>query len=258
MQSNLSKEIKRHLAQYKIDTLQIIEEGFWWKNKKHYPHILPQNFYKKNIINKGFQKQLLSLINTRDLHLGFHHLNSSQALALNLFGPLVITNQIQLIGDLLQIERINSKETKFEYIENTNENTNFDFFIKSQSLNIYFEVKYTENEFSGTKEDKKHLDKYSEIYQDKLKKIASISQKDFFNNYQLWRNILYADTGFIVFVLPKFRTDLIKKVEKARILTNIPDRIKILKIEDLVENCQNKEELTNHYSEFKKKYLNFS
>ena len=149
------KLIKNHLASYKLNTLKVTQDGVWWKNKKKYKHILPKSMYIENIINKGFQADLLKLINTKDFHLGFHHLNSSQALALNLFGPLVCTKKVSILGELLHIPISDTFVSEFEYIENPNENTNFDFFIKGNNFNIYFEVKYTEAKFG-----KKIIDKY--------------------------------------------------------------------------------------------------
>ena len=250
-------QITKHLAEYKVGTLGIIENGTWWKNKKEYQHILPKNKFIENIIDKGFQMELLSLICIDDLHLGFHHLNSSQALALNLFGPLIITNNLSVIGNLLQIEIYDSAESEFEHIENQNENTNFDYYIEGNNLNIYFEVKYTEDSFGTAKDDEEHKNKYLKIYKDKLDNIVKITRKQFFNNYQLWRNILYSDNGYIVFVLPFFRKDLIDIVESAKKMISENQKIKILYIEDIVNKCKNIDALKDHYIEFEKKYLNF-
>lgn len=251
------KLIKNHLASYKLNTLKIIPDGVWWKNKKTYTHILPKGKYIENIINKGFQADLIKLINTKDFHLGFHHLNSSQALALNLFGPLVCTKKLSILGELLEIQISDTFISEFEYIENPNENTNFDFFIKGNNFNIYFEVKYTETEFGKAKDDEDHREKYNNIYKDNLEQIVNISQKQFFNEYQLWRNILYSEKGYIVFVVPKFRTDLVNIVEIAKKQVKNNNNVKILTIDDVVNKCKEYDVYKDHYIEFENKYLRF-
>ena len=254
---NFDNRIKEHLASYKVNTLNIAENGTWWKNDKQYQHILPKSKYVKNVIDKGFQKELLSLISAKDLHLGFHHLNSSQALALNLFGPLIFTNNLSLIGNILKIDISDNDKSKFEFIENLNENTNFDYFIKGKSINIYFEVKYTENNFGNAKDDNEHQEKYFRLYKDRLAKITNITRKQFLNNYQLWRNILYSENGYIVFVLPEFRKDLIDIVDSTKKSLINKEYIKILKIEDIISKCKQIDLLKNHYIEFENKYLKF-
>ncbi len=256
MDAKLEQQIKNHLSCYKNDVLKILDNGIWWKNKKEYKHILPKEKYEQNIIDKGFRNELLNLIKVKDLHLGFHHLNSSQALALNLFGPLIIAKQISLIGKFLGIEINNYDQSQFEYIENNNENTNFDFFIKGLKK-IYFEIKYTEDKFGNAKDDAKHREKYLEIYKDKLENITCITQKEFFKLYQLWRNIMYSENGFVVFILPGFRKDLIETINSAKKQLNNSENIKIIKIEEIVDICKRDEKLKDHYLEFEKKYLNF-
>ena len=80
--------LKKHLANYKETVLNIKGNGIWKNNGKEYPHILPESQYSKNLIDAGFQVKLCQL--TKSKHCDFHHLNSSQALAINLFGPMKI------------------------------------------------------------------------------------------------------------------------------------------------------------------------
>ena len=249
--------IKNHLANYKEETLQISGNGIWWKNQQAYSHILPFQDRYKNIIDKGFAEELKGLIQKDSLHLGFSHLNSSQALALNLFGPLVIKNKLSLIP---QIPDLVDNKGLFEYIEFANEGTNFDFYIQNQSHNqkFYFEVKYTEKEFGKAKKDVSHHQKYSDFYESRLREIVQLTEDEFYKEYQLWRNIIYAKNGYVFFVLPKFRDDLKNKVEEAKEkITNedVKNHINVLTIESIVSNCQKNNELKEHYMEFKKKYF---
>lgn len=248
------KKIKEHLTNYKKQTLKINECGEWWSNHKQYPHILPIKLADKNIINKGCD--LSELSHTIKKHQGFHHLNSSQALALNLFGPLVKCKRLDIIIDIINP----MSNGLFEHIEDENEGTNFDFFIEDSSANKYFfEVKYSERTFGRTSNDQKHQKKYDQIYIEKLQKISTeVSKEDFFKQYQLWRNIIYAEKGNVYFILPKFRTDLVEKIENAKTLiadNDIKNRINILYIDDIVKRAKNVPKLKEHYEEFEKKYL---
>lgn len=248
-------KIKKHLAEYKINVLGITENGEWWKNHKKYAHILPIEQKYENIINAGLKENLKSLIDSNSIHIGFHHLNSSQALALNLFGPLVISKSFEIIEKVIITDK---SIGKFEYIKNPIENTNFDFYISDDKYNNFFEVKYTENNFGDAKSDQEHKQKYIEIYKKNLESISDISENEFYKEYQLWRNVLYAREGNVFFVLPDFRTDLIKKVNTAKTKINnieVRNRVHILSINNLVSNCKEKTEFKNHYCEFEKKYL---
>ena len=123
--AKVKRHLSKHLSEYKVEVLKITGNGKWWKNHKEYSHILPLDKKNENIINSDIKEDLISLLDEDSIHLGFHHLNSSQALALNLFGPLVIKKHLEMIDEM----NILGKSTGiFEYIENQMEYTNFDFF----------------------------------------------------------------------------------------------------------------------------------
>ena len=95
-----------------------------------------------------------------------------------------------------------------------------------------------------------------------MNKIApSVSEKEFFNSYQVWRNICHIIYGDVYFVCLKDRKDLIKEVENAieKCEPDFRKRIHVLPIETLVNKAlKNKEErFSNHYKEFKEKYLQY-
>lgn len=257
--------IKENLSIYKKNTLGIDKNGMW--KGSEYSHILPFDNRYENIINKGFREDLKKLISQDALHFGFPHLNSSQALALNLFGPLVLEGKLSMINNVLEENLFmknnnlisNESEGKFEFIEQANEGTNFDFYIQDKSNKYYFEVKYTENDFGKAKDDLNHQQKYSEFYKGRLNDVVEIDRETFFKEYQLWRNIIYARNGYVFFVLPNFRTDLIDKVNEAIKITNdeIKKRVNVLIIDRLVDTCKGENIFKKHYEEFEKKYLLF-
>ena len=119
-------------------------------------------------------------------------------------------------------------------------------------------MKYTENEFGKAKDDLNHQQKYSEFYKERLEDIVDIKSGDFFKEYQLWRNIIYAKNGYVFFVLPNFRKDLIDKVQEAKKKIKnkeIETRVNVLIIDNMVDTCKGENIFKEHYEEFEKKYL---
>ena len=255
MKKKLIRErIIKHLADYKIKILKIDKNGIW--RKKKYPHILPKEDWKKNIIPQTeYDQKIISEIKNKNikLHQGFHHLTSSQALCFNLFYPIFFAEKFDLL-----LDKKLHKDYIFEYIKDENENTNFDLYVETNQAKYYFEIKYTENEFGKAKNDKRHEDKYEKIYKDKLKKFTGVTMEIFFRYYQLFRNLIY-DDGYNIFVFPKDRSDL-KDTIKYVIENHCKEQeehIIILPIEEIVEimlgSSDNK--LIKHYELFRKKYL---
>lgn len=253
------EKVFSHLTEYKSDVLKVVQCGYWVKNKIFYQHILPNEEYHKNIIINGFGDNLIKRIFSDGFkkHTGFHHLNSSQALAFNLFSPLIEINKLELILKQIGIvDVVNS--SKFEHIENKEEYTNFDFYIRGTVRKYFFEVKYTEDNFASTSDDKSHQEKYEKIYKNDLNKISDITREYFFKKYQLWRNLLYCkNNDVVIFVLPRFRIDLINKIEVEMKLLKNDKQVKVLFMDDICSLFSSSDDvrLKNHYNEFKRKYL---
>jgi hypothetical protein len=89
--------ILRHLSNYKNDTLGIFEDGTY--KGKGYSHILPINMIKENLIRSKYRNELEKTFveMEKNIHIYFNHLNSSQALALNLFVPLIKENKLLIV-----------------------------------------------------------------------------------------------------------------------------------------------------------------
>lgn len=259
-----TENIKSHMIQYKKETsdLRNLPFGLWNNNK--YEHILPEDKKELNLIHPYYIESLLDfynkLKNGNDLHKGFANLNSSQAFALNFFVP-IIKNE-ELFADLLELpkmEKIQSAE--FEKTLNEEEGSQLDFYLETLSDAFTFEVKYSENAFGDAEKNEHHDIKYTDIYKDRLAKVIdNLSGDEFFEEYQLWRNICFAGDGKTVcFVFPKFRNDLREKVENARnkCKQSIKDKIKIIFVDEFVNKMikADNENLRKHYQEFKHKYL---
>ena len=252
------RNLLNHLANYKQTSLHICESGTWWKHGKPYSHILPIECSDRNLIDAGYHEELADLVRRYSVkkHQGFHHLNSSQALAVNLFGPLIIEHRMSILDDQLESEPANA-EFLFEHIEDRVEATNFDFCIRASGKSVFVEVKYTEGRFGPAKPDAEHIDKYKMVYQSRLKEMAIISEAEFFKSYQLWRNLIYTDMGDVIFVLPRFRSDLAGEVAAAIKRISNKDRARIRYIDDICDSAENDGSgcFRSHYGEFRRKYL---
>jgi len=173
-------KVKEHLGEYKRSILNISEDGIYnYKNKEiRYEYILHKDKYKLNIIEKYRSSFFHSDYYKRiTLHKYFHHLNSSQAMCINFFYPLIEENLLKSILNIMGIEgeiNYNHNDICFEKVSkietNVGRKINFDFYMKLDSgIKIYFEIKYTENGFGKIKKDKEH-----KVYKDHKKKFYDI------------------------------------------------------------------------------------
>ncbi|GHU59301.1 hypothetical protein FACS189444_4360 [Spirochaetia bacterium] len=260
MNQDVNSRIKDHLSAYKANVLKIEANGVWKKNGQEYSHILPENDYEKNILSSEFHQEILNEIKNIKLHPDFHHLNSSQAMCFNLFSPLFLTKNFDIVLGLIKNESEHIINHEFEHIEDVTEKTNFDLYAKTSQSRYYFEVKYSEDGFQSTTDDERHIKKYNEIYKTRLSIFNNLDQKTFFDNYQLFRNMIYCTNGYITFVFPSFRNDLKEKVVeiKEKFCTNDQkQKIFILTVEEIVNKSitLGDKKLNNHYSLFKEKYF---
>lgn len=150
---NFQTSVKQHLGSYKKDKLGNLQCGKWRDN--FYAHILPQKEEKLNIIDKYRNDFYSSEYSKINFHKYFHHLNSSQAMCINFFYPLIKEKSLESVLNCMKINgEINytsddicfEKESELDKYEGRS--TNFDFYIKLKSgVQLYFEIKYTENGF---------------------------------------------------------------------------------------------------------------
>src|SRR5271169_3418289 len=117
---NFCKSICDHLGTYKVQVLGVEKLGiFPYRGREvRKTHILP-------ISGTGKRGQL-NILPYRDVrfferdyskikyHQFFHHLNSSQALCLNLFYPLIEENRLGLLTEFLKIESTGPLKGAFE------------------------------------------------------------------------------------------------------------------------------------------------
>jgi len=248
--------ILKSLSDYKINTLGIKKNGMDTHYKKEYPHILPKDKEIYNLIQSEYSLELWDLIKRYKikLHKEFHHLNSSQALCFNLFYPIIKENRANLIIG----ENENIIGWNFEFVPDKLEKTNFDVFIQTDKNNYYFEIKYTEDKFSSKEINEASIKRYQEIYENKLKDFNGLTAEIFLENYQIFRNLSYIGNGIINFIFLKSRIDLDKKIKDIIELNcnkKLQKRIKIIYIEDIVNNALSVKELEEYFNIFSKKYI---
>ncbi len=239
--STFQDRVKGHLANYKNNTLNINENGIYRRNNRRYQHILPDLDKQMNILKTYKQEFYNSSYQKISYHPDFHHLNSSQAMCINFFYPLIKEKRLDLILGILGItgqinydpERENilfEKKSDLDKYSQGNQ-TNFDFYIKLDSgTNIYFEIKYTENNFGKadlngalkSKDPDKYAKKYKDLYKPLLANNPAINkdyktEAEFYNNYQLLRNLLHINKdSYVIFIYPEENSGISKGVMLAK------------------------------------------
>lgn len=270
---NTKRKVLSHLSEYKQNELHITEDGYW-TNKDgeniEYSHILPDSDELKNLISSTYYDSMKKNYNSKKdkIHPGFKNLNSSQAFTFNFFQPIIDEN---LYYELLELSTdknfIIERNQKYNYHyekESAEDKTQFDFYIENESVNVSFEVKYTEDGF-GTADYGSHKEKWESIYSKKIDRLLGsnkLSPEEFFVNYQVWRNILFTldINHYSCFLYPKFRENDLTPIIKS-ILDKYPKlkgRVIVLYVDEFINKILGgnyPEKVKSHYREFKKKYL---
>lgn len=256
--------------------------GLWQQKGQLRTHILGNpstSEQKAELINKYSLLPNVPSIdcNTIHLHQYAHHLNSSQIMCYNFFRPLIDSydgkmykpkdSLLNLIGmEIDQEIEPHGAVCNFEYIDDSAENTNFDFYFKKEDVEVFFEIKYTEREFSKKSSAKDPHAQYESIYKPMIENTKelfigeTISEQDFNNEYyQLARNSIRATSAdkHVFFVCPKEHEELINQfVEFSdKYLTEKgKERIKLITWEDLVQDAYR---LGINVNEFANRYLAF-
>jgi len=233
-------KVKCHLAEYKNSMFSGSENGEWVRKGKttplNYAFIQDEremNFisqYKVPFTQSKFWKEEKDKIKGEDKikpHIYMHHMNSSQAMCINFFYPLLIENQLDIILAFLKIENeeVDYESACFEKLSEKDGTrkrrpTNFDFYFKTMSgKEFFFEIKYTEYEFAKVKEDEEHREKFNNVYSQLLTPIRKEYQlmSAFLANYQLMRNLIHIDeNAYVVFLYPAENKKVRLDAEKAK------------------------------------------
>jgi hypothetical protein len=187
---------KTHLAAYKTSILGIAEHGLSSRNNQPYPHIIPAQHRDKNLLPAVYSAfEAFRATTNCKLHRDFHHLTSSQALAFNLFLP-VVASWSGISGQyarLLGLRPRTIRSLTLEAIPDLAEGTNFDALAHlDEGSRAYIEVKFTESGFGQGRNDEAHQAKLREIYLPRLAgrvEESCLEPTHFFRHYQLYRNL---------------------------------------------------------------------
>ena len=218
--STYSKTLQKHLTQYKHDRLGVKEAGVYLHQGKEIRcgHILPTELKWLSLLESHRSEIRAYLAAHREikLHKYFHHLNSSQAFALNLFYPYFEGGE-KASAALQRAMGTSGKLKKWipEWVPDAEEGTNVDVSWQNERGGwTYCEVKLSEQEFGKATHDRRHLDKLSRIYAPILTQFCPSSMlepEQFFKNYQILRNIWLAarePKASVIFLLPAANTKL--------------------------------------------------
>lgn len=261
------ERVRTHLATYKRSVLGVAEDGVWLRNGRPYAHILPAALKHLNVL-EPVRDALWEHAHRAGirLHSDFHHLNSSQALAFNLFFPVLAAGAAahSLVKALTgQDGRVVS--WAFEAVPDRVEGTNFDVALALYGGGtVYVEVKYTESGFGTAVPDEAHLRKLAEVYRPRLiGKVdpSFLEPANFFPNYQLLRNVshLGSEADRVVFVVPSGN---LTAIEHARTLLDNAlapgvTGVSLVTLEAVFTALRAAATglLIRHYQEFEEKYL---
>ena len=254
-----------HLARYKRERLGVLEDGLWSRNQKRYPHLLPKNLRRLNIL-ETIRREFWEHDKTRHvrLHRDFHHLNSSQALTFNLFFPhFTLRDASASILGALGVRHGTVREWNFEAVPDRDEGTNFDFVISlNDDRRILIEVKLSETEFGTCASDPAHDAKLRDTYADRLReKIAEpcLTKEWFFANYQLFRNVWHVDvekSDVLVLLLPRANRLAWGNAEVflEKLTTACKSSVKLVALEDI---CAELARETAHGASFLHAHMHF-
>ena len=242
--------LNEQLSSYRENILGVREKGTFTHLGKQlsYGHILPTGHKWMNIL-EPFQPEVRAYIEASgvELHRYFHHLNSSQAFALNLFYPFFKRRQSAVLLKALGLHGT-AKQWGFEHIPDTLEGTNVDVYWRTkentgQIVTTWCEVKLTERKFGTAKADEDHLTKLRKIYRPRFEETGCarelLDAGVFFEHYQLLRNIWLAaeaPTSRVLLLLPWENPALWTQIAAVRRLLSpvLNERVLIASIEEVL------------------------
>jgi len=242
-------DLKRHLAGYKQRHLGIVEPGIFRYRGRDVPchHILPMANASANLLQEAEAGATAFLEkNPRKRHRYFHHLNSSQAFAFNLFFPYFSCGEPKAAEVLLRALGQKGTLAKWEpeAIPVPDEETNIDVSWETMEGELTFcEVKLSETEFGEATDDPQHRAKFRDIYCATLSghlEPSKLDPVDFLRAYQFNRNVWHMvrrDCSRLIFLLPRSNTSLWRSLQEM-LLGVIPltrGRISAVAIEDVIE-----------------------
>ena len=267
--------LRAHLSKYKFRVLGVTASGTWKGPRTGavagHPHVLPAEHARLNILAPYRERFWAEFAGGegRPLQGDFAHLNSSQAMCFNLFYPLVVDRAwaAAFVQNVLGVKDT-PRTLAFEYVEDPEENTHFDFFVQLDSgAKIYFETKLAELGFGTVDLDAQARERLRQLYAPRLAGLVDarwLEPDAFFRRYQLLRNFAVLDRpdNLLYLVVPRANESISQALRILPELTAgaLQERVRVLHLEDALERVKpllrgRDEALKNHYREFREKYL---
>lgn len=259
-----------HLSAYKRRVLDVHEPGIFRHRGRDIPvdHILPLHRADLNLLPLARRLEVSLGLNVRR-HRYFHHLNSSQAFAFNLFLPFFNggpASSLALLRAMGQAGTVSAWE--LEAVPSPEEGTNVDVQWVSETGNVSFcEVKLSEVEFGKAKADDRHRRKLETIYRPLLEGHVDqelLEERAFFAAYQILRNVWHAvrvESSTLLFLLPRANARLWEMLPGVltRLSEPIRSRVHVVAIEDVLMRLRGDQqcppELRTHADDMWQKYL---
>jgi hypothetical protein len=282
-QKRFEELVKAHLTQYKINQLGNLDPGFHKRGEciRSHSHILPREGQLLNLISQDCRDYVREAQMAKKLSLQtcFPHLNSSQAMCMNFFFPLIGNDTLlkAVLNDFLPMETDSDRivQSVFEYDEkirigNIAEGTKFDFFTGfAGGARFYFEIKYCESScgraYRGSRNKTDYSGRFFSVYRELFKNSlyfqnASPGIDEFYRHYQLFRNLLYIrkPDDYAVFVYPGKRTDLSNGITEIMNRYSCENAILVTweeLLDSVLRHAKSNQQLVGYYVEFIKKYL---
>ncbi len=263
-------KLSAHLAAYKRNVLKIQEPGIYRYRDEDVlrDHILPLGHADLNLLElaRPLERALGADVKR---HRFFHHLNSSQAFAFNLFLPFFNGGDAEAAALLRAFgQRATMRSWKLEAVPDEHEGTNIDaLWVTDDGVRTFCEVKLSEAEFGTAKNDERHREKLTRIYRPGLQghvATSALEEAEFFAAYQVLRNVWHlvrVEESSLVFLLPRANVRLWEVLPTLldQLTGATRSRVRIVAIEDVFAWLQADDEcpspLRAYASELAAKYL---
>jgi len=265
--------LRGHLGNYKRQQLGVQENGVVLHRGKERPkqHVLPHAQRQLNILEPYRTSFFASSHAGMHFHRYFHHLNSSQAMCINLFYPLIAEEKLNMLLGFLGIKPESGWTPEFEKqssVETAGRRTSFDFHLgHPEAGDIYFDVKYSEVDFGKGRNDEEHRKKFQATYRPLLESSIYLREccRDeafFLGKYQLLRNLVHlSEHALVVLLVPAANRDIAMRAREAwhQFLTDAGrEKLVIVYLEDLLDGLEEAakgDPLAAYYTQFRNKYL---
>jgi hypothetical protein len=257
-------ELVAHLTQYCQSDLQVTAGGKY--RGRTYGHVLPYALADLNLL-PTYRPQIVDFLKANrqiKRHQFFHHLNSSQAFAFNLFVPYFSTEEGARDLALALGETAPITGLALEAVPDAGEGTNVDALWRHGGGGMtYCEVKLTEEGFGTAKADERHLGKLAEIYERRLRgKVDDglLEPKSFFKHYQIMRNISLldaSDDARLLFLFPRANIKLTLELDRVmpHVRDDVRQRISVRHVEDVLSVLQTTGAYRAYADELARKYV---